>query len=317
LADTAADVQKLKDEALEILKANAARQATAEQYATCIFKLEQAQGMLEKAGDSSSTLAQGVSSTLFWARRFSNVQVLAALDKLHGGKAPPPPPPAKKAEPAKPAGEGDAPAELPSVLVEARKAFAAAEGFAKAHSGDDYAVALAWFQMAAGHPGNDYAFKALELARQAQARFAAKAGNKASTEEVLPDTPAMKLVKDADALAQAGNFETAFPLYQASLKVQETFIGHRKLAHAYYLRAQQMKDEFLPQFEAAEEERRAAYKDAFVTVRTLRGSYRKLNPNYPPLVAAQRKEVELVKQANVAISFYDKAHDELDRKSVV
>lgn len=310
-ADAQSDAQKLKDEALEVLKANAARQASVEQYAGCIFKLEQAQGLLEKAGDNNSALAQEVSSSLFWARRFSNIQVLNALDKLHGGKAAPPPPP-KKVEPAKSA---DNPEEPPPLLAEAKKAFTSAQAYADAHKSDEYAVALRWFQMAAENPGTDYALKALELARAAQTRFAAKSKTGVS-EAVLPDTAEMKLVTEGDALAETGKYEESVALYQASLKVKESLVAHRRLGHAYYMRAQQLKDELLPKFEVAEAERRAAYKEAFVTVRMMGGRTRqKLNPNYPPLVEAQRKEAELGKQAQVSISYYDKAQDEF--KSVL
>lgn len=306
-ADGTDDARKLKDEALEVLKANASRLATPEQYAGCILKLEQAQALLEKAGDSGSALAQEVSATLFWARRFSDMKVLAALDKLRGGKAaPPPPPPARKAEPAKPASP-DEPELPPPVLAEAKKAFLAAQTYADGHRGDDYAVALRWFQMAAENPGNDYALKALDLAREAQKRFAARSG---AVEEALPDTPEMKLVKDADALLLAGNYETAFPLYQSSLKLKDTVVAHRRLGHACFKRAQQLKDDFLPKFEAVEEKVRAAFKDAFVEVRMLSGRRKKFNPNYPPLVAAKREEAELLKQANVAIAFYDKAYEQ-------
>lgn len=307
-ADTSADAQKLKDEALAIFKANAARQATPAQYAECIFKLEQAQALLEKAGDTSSSLSQEVSATLFWARRFSDVNVIAALDKLHGGKSAPLAPPPKKAEPAKPA-SADEPIEPPQVLAAAKKVFTAAQAYAAAHKNDDYALALCWFQVAAEHPGTDYALKALALAREAQARFAgkdAKAG-----EGSLPDTPEMKLVGEADALAAAGNYEKAFPLYLSSLKLKETLVAHRKLGHAYFRRAQQLKDDFLPKFEAVEEEYHKAWKNAFKEVRYLGyGVHKKFIPDYPPLLEAKRKGAELLKEANVSIAYYNKAQSE-------
>src|SRR6185369_13523828 len=94
------DAQKLKDEALDILKANATKQASAAQYALCIFKLEQAQSILDKSGDHDSNLAQEINTSLFWARKFSNTQVISELEKLRGGS--PEPQPVKKIEPPKP-----------------------------------------------------------------------------------------------------------------------------------------------------------------------------------------------------------------------
>ncbi|HYG76761.1 MAG TPA: hypothetical protein VEK08_17290 [Planctomycetota bacterium] len=308
MADAVGDVTKLKDEALEILKANSNGNATNAQYATCIFKLEQAQGLLEKAGDSSSALAQEVSSSLFWARRFSNVQVINELEKMRKG-APIAAMPPKKAEPAKPVTKpkDDDDAEPPAILAEAKKAFESAQSFAQGRANDDYAVALRWFQVANEHPGTDYALKAMELARAAQARFAAKTA-KVPTQE-LPDTPEMKLVKEADALVAQGKFEESTAVYLSSIKLKESQIAWRKLGHAYFSRAQQLKDALLPQFEANEKAWREARRNAIKTVRTLSGQRRKFDPNYPPLVEANKKQIELVKEANVAIAYYDKAHD--------
>jgi len=307
-ADATTDAEKLKDDALDILKANANRQASDAQYASCIFKLEQAQSILEKAKDDSSPLAQEVSSSLFWARRFSNVAILRELDKLRGGAAMPPP--VKKSEPAKPAvakkGEEDEEAEPPPLMAEAKKAFTAAESFAQSHSSDDYAVALRWFQVANEHPGTDYAMKALELARQAQVRFSAKS----VPEDVLPDTPEMKFVKDGDAMVKANKFEEAVALYLSSIKTKDNMVAHRKLGHLYYQRAQTLKDELLPQFETNEANWRKARKEAYVMVKTLGGMKRKFNPNYPPLVDANKKQTDLVKQASVSIANYDKAYEE-------
>jgi hypothetical protein len=309
-ADAQSDAEKLKNEALDILKANSNRQASDAQYASCIFKLEQAQAILDKAKDDNSPLAQEVSSSLFWARRFSNVPILKELDKLRAGAPMPPPPPvAKKTEPAKPAvkkPDEEDEAEPPAVLAEAKKAYSAAESFAQSHANDDYAVALRWFQVANEHPGTDYAMKALELARQAQVRFSAKS----VPEEALPDTPEMKFVKDADAMAKSGKMEEAIALYQTSIKTKDNPVAHRKLGHFYYQRAQALKDELLPKFEENEAAWRKARKEAFVMVKTMSGMRRKFNPSYPPLVEANKKQLDLVKQANVSIANYDKAFEE-------
>src|SRR5438046_1527313 len=74
-ADPVEDAKTLKEEALQILKANTEKSATPEEYASAIFKLERAQALLEAAGDNDSVMAQEVGSSLFWARRFSNVKV--------------------------------------------------------------------------------------------------------------------------------------------------------------------------------------------------------------------------------------------------
>jgi tetratricopeptide (TPR) repeat protein len=315
-ADSTSDAEKLKGEALEILKANSARQATPEQYADCIFKLEKAQQILDKANDNDSALAQEVSSSLFWARKFSDVHVIAALDKLHGGAkepAPPPPPPAKKPDPAKAPDEAES--EVKSALAEAKKAFSQAEAFAQSHSGDDYAVALRWFKVANDNSGTDYALKALDLAREAQTRFATK--SQPAPVEKLPDTPEMKLVIDGDALTKAGKFEEAIGVYKASLGKKETIEAHRQLAHAYFSRGQQLKDKLMPELEKADQEYQKAYKAALVTHRSLGGrAYLVLDRNNPGLLAAVEKSQALGKQSYKVVSeYYDRAQAEF--KSVV
>ncbi len=308
-ADAISDVQKLKSEALEILKANANRQATPAQYASCIYKLEQAQSLLDKAGDNDSALAQEVSSTLFWARRFSNLPVLAELDKLRGGARAPEL--KKKAEPATPARPKDADpdeaaAQAPA-LLEAKKAFQGAEQFARSHDSDDYAVALRWFQMANEHPGTEYSIKALQLARDAQKRFAA-----ASTPivEKIPDGPEMKLIKDGDELMKKGRFEQAVAMYQSSAKLKDNELAHQRLGNAYFERAQKMNDEVLPQIEAAQSKVYEAAKEAWMIVRTVAGPRRKFNPKYPPLVEAQRKLADVNAKTKNSLAQYDKAYDE-------
>src|SRR5262249_18323255 len=81
-ADPGADAQKLKDDAMVTLKASANGKVSADEYAECIVKLEKAQAILEGAGDSNSVLAQEVNSSLFWARRFSNMEIAKAVEKL-------------------------------------------------------------------------------------------------------------------------------------------------------------------------------------------------------------------------------------------
>jgi len=306
----AADARQLKEEAIAILKANTNKQATPEQYAESIFKLEAAQAMLDKANDNDSPLAQEVSSSLFWARKFSDVVVMAALDKLKGGSGAPitkkPDPP--KAPPAAKTPDPDADDEAPkAVLAEAKKAYGSAEAFAKSHSSDDYAIAMAWFKMANDHTGTDYALKALEFARAAQTRFAAKTAPK----EELPDTPEMKLVLEADALVAAGKIKEAFALYLSSLKLKETQIAHRKLGHAYFKRAQEIKDEFLPKLETLEAEYKTAVLAATTVVRSVRGGQRRvINRNHPAMLEVARKNNELIKEGKVAVDYYNLAESE-------
>lgn len=300
-ADPAVDAKTLKEEALQILKANASKEATPEEYANCIFKLERAQALLETAGDDSSALAQEVSSSLFWARRFSNIKVLAALDVLKGQRPSAPPPkktPKAAAQPAK-AAESETPEMLRSRLSEA--AFTAAGGFANAHSGDDYAVALAWFKMASEHPGTDSALKALELARAAQLRFA---GKKEVVEEVLPDTPEMALVKQGDEMANQKKYEASFSLFDQSIKLKESLVAYRHKANAHFQRAQQIRDELKPRWTRNRADYQTAYQNSWVTNRFGQKFY---NPDSAAMGAWKRDLAALQKESDVANKNFEEA----------
>jgi hypothetical protein len=314
-ADPSSDAQQLKDEAMEILKSNSNKQGAPEQYATCILKLEKAQAILEKAGDNDSGLAQEVSSSLFWARRFSDVNVIKALDKLRGagGLAAAEPTPAKK-EPPKPAEakpeDPEAPPAPTAELSTAEKAFQTAEKYSRDKSGDDYAVALRWFQMASEHPGTDFAMKALDLARAAQARFASKVAPPKPV-ETLDDSPEMQLVKEGDKLAAQGKFDEAVPQYKSSLNKKETLIGHRQLARAYYGRGQQIRDEVMPKLVVAEKEVIKMWNEAYET-RRLRGggTYKRFNPRHKGFIAARAKWDGLMKERAIFLTYFTNAESE-------
>jgi len=302
-ADPAEDAKSLKDEALQILKANATKEATPEEYANCIFKLERAQTLLETAGDDSSALAQEVGSSLFWARRFSNVKVLAALDVLKGQQPAAATPPKKAAPkvvapPAK-AAEGETPEMLRSRLAEA--AFAAAQTFVGEHGKDDYAVALAWFKMASEHPGTDPALKALELARAAQLRFA---GKKEVVEEVLPDTPEMALVKQGDEMAKQKKYEASFTLFEQSIKLKESLIAYRHMANAHFQRAQQIRDELKPKWTKNRADYQTAYQNSWVKNNAGQRFY---NPDSAAMGAWKRETAGLQKESDVANKNFEDA----------
>lgn len=304
-ADGPENAQKLKDDALEILKANANGHATPEQYASCIYKLEKAQLILAKAGDNDSNLAQEVNTSLFWARKFSNVQIVNELAKLRGGTQEPPPP-MNKPEPPAPPVDKDFPTEPPSAMAEAKKAFDTADNFARSHTRDDYAVALSWFKMANDYSGTDFALKALGLAREAQTRFAAMSARVALPKEAVADTPEMKLVADGETLAHAHKFDEAIEVFKVSLAKKETLIVHSRLGLAYYDRGMQMKDDFNSKKEKADKEYWDTRKIAFV----VRHGHKFFDPTNPAFVAAEAKCDDLAKQSYKALDYFDKAESE-------
>lgn len=295
-AEALDDAQQLRDEAIATLKVNAAKTVPPNDYAMAIYRLEKAQSILQAAGEAKGGLPEEVNSALFWARRCSNVAIVKELEKIHASN-----PPLKLAsETKRREGKAKGAGEL-DTQEDARTAFDAAQEFAKTHKNDDYMIALRFFQMANEFPGTDYAVKAMTLATQAQMRFAINTG---TMKEELPDTPEMKPVKDADALVAEGNIEKAFELYKQSMKLKDTLIAHRRLGHACFLRAQQMKDDVNAKLEALAPDYKAAYDGAFVT-EGRGGSARKIFiPENPGWVAAQKRYRDLVLQSNEAMMRY-------------
>jgi len=303
MADPAAEARKLKDEALEILKANTDKQPAPADYAVCLYKLEKAQGLLDSARDSSSMLAREVNSALFWARRFSNIQVLGLLDKLRaeGGASPPPrrTEPRPPAPPTPPASSSGGPPPEPPEMARLRtgaQAYAEAQKFAAEHKKDEYAAALGWFQMAAQNPGSDYALKALEQARRAWQRFAGK-----DQKEDLPDVAGMDLVKDGDERLAAGKYEPALELYRSSLKQNDTIITHKRLGKACYLYAQHITEQLKPRLDAHLAKYNAAWQAAWHATRM---GARVFDPNDPHLQAWNRQLDQLRKEGDVAQKQY-------------
>ena len=303
LADPQGDAQQLKDDALSILKANTAKKATPDEYATCILKLEKAVAILEKAKDTDSGLAQECNASLFWARKFSDINVLNALDKLRkeqgGGTAAPQRPMMTTAAPAVKPKQGETAEQVAS--REASKAYNEAETFAGSHSTDQYAIALRWFQMANLHPGTDSAIKALEHARMAQARFAVTQNVAAPVEEQLADTPEFVLVKEADKQVAAGKYETSFALYKSSLQTKETAIAHRRLANAYFKHAQQMKDELKPKMDQNTQDYTTAFNNSWANNKGIRT----FNPDSNHLKKWKYENDELRKQSDQASKYYE------------
>jgi len=302
-ADPVEDARTLSDEAISILKANATKEGSPADYAKCIFNLERAQTLLENAGQNDNPLAQQVSSSLFWARRFSNVKVIAALETLKGSQPaiPKQKPVAKVTTPPanKPAAN-ETPEMVRNRVAEA--AFAGVEKYV-ASANDEYVAALAWFKMAGEHPGTDAALKALELARQAQLRFT---GKKSALEEELPDSPEANLIREADALVKTKNYEAAFPLYEQSIKLKDTLIAHRRKAAAHYQRAQQIREELKPKFAAHNLTYQTAYQNSWITNRS--GKF--FEPNSIAMVNWKRELAALQKQGDVANKNFEAAEHE-------
>ncbi len=300
------DAQQLRDEATEILKHNATKPVSPNEFAMAIYRLEKAQAILEAAKDNDCPLAQEVCSALFWARKCSNVIIMKELDKIHAANpalklASQDPKPKTTVEKVDKKADADGLPEVDS-QAEIKTAFAAVEEFAKAHQGDDYVISMRYFQFVNEYPGNDYALKAVMLANEAQMRFAVKNG--VGPKEELVDGPEAKLIAEGDKLALDKKFEAAIAKYKDSLRAKDTLTGHRKLGHAYYQRAQQRKEEINKEFEDFLPKYQEAYKASFFREGTSKNNPPRFNPLTPIWQAAKKRHGEILAEAEHVWTIY-------------
>jgi hypothetical protein len=296
------EIQKLVDEARIILVANRESTATPHDYARCLYALEKAQALVENSGDSTSARAQEVNSLLFWAKRFSNVEIVKELEKLraaNGDKA-------RVAAAARPAGKSAEKSVLPEAkqMTDAKAAYDAAAQFAAEKAGDPYTVSLRWFQMASQFAGTDYALKALEKARQAQALVGSSDSSKSNsvytqralseTEELRQEKGEYALVREGDALVLSGDFDGALEKYKQSIAIRDTIPAERHMGHAYVKLAQKLAEALTPKYAEVE----AEYNRAFIGAYVNRGGYKQFNDRDSRWVAAQQKVRELQKEGD-------------------
>ena len=321
------EVEKLANEAKQVLAAHQVTPVSAEKYAQCIFSLERAQGLLESAGDASSVLAQEVNSTLFWAKRFSTIEISNELAKLRGAK-----PEAGVARPVKPVSPPQKPVKTPvapvanSMLPDAARlnaaqaAFHEADHFATQKKGDPFAVALRWFQVASNFSGTEYALKALEKAQEAHARSAASGQAAASAGSVAQDaggalaskrmalealelkaeTPEIVILHTAEMLSEAYKYDEAIEQFKASIKVKDTISAESRLGYTYFKLAQTIQEKLLPKYKEADDAYAAAYQHAFKGTT----NFRYFDDRSPELIAARRRIDELRKESDQIVINY-------------
>jgi len=222
------DARKLSAEAQEALRKMSGVAADPKAYAEVVRKLEQAQALLEEAAKTdpkgTDSLAQSVSAALFWARRFANVNVIKELHKTDAKE------PAGKAP-----DSGGAEAE-----------FRKAEDFEKAHVGDDYAIALRWFQYSGQYSGTDWSLRAHARAYEAQARHRAAEAAKAPKTE--PQSEDAKLIAAGNALFVNRNFEGALEKFEEARKSADTVVVERRIGHAWLEMGYKLRDEYAVQY---------------------------------------------------------------------
>lgn len=225
------DARKLKAEADETLRKASGMSADPKLYADAVRKLEKASDILEEIAKTNpksvESMQEELSSALFWAKRFANVQV---ADELNHTKKDTPTTPVKAPEPA-PAGD------------QAEKEFHKAEEFEALHKGDDHGIALRWFQVADKYSGTDWSLRALQRAQEAQSRFRAS-----QRSEKKDETPDAKLIAEGDALMQQKNPEGALKKFLEARKVTDTVLAERRIGNAHLTIGYKGRNDYAKQY---------------------------------------------------------------------
>jgi len=225
------EAQALRREGLELLERSRGPGGDAAAGSkAAIAKFEEALAKLEGASENTreGSLREDLNALIFWTRRTSPIDFSAL---------PAPPPQAGAADAS--AGKDSQDAAAASAALER------AELYASSDARDPVTVAARFFEVADRYKDvHDVAFKAIQRAQYFQ-RLAqekeARAKAEAAFESLPPDE---KLVILGDRAYASGNYEEAAAKYREALALKASPERHRKLGHAHFSRAQQLRDEY-------------------------------------------------------------------------
>lgn len=203
-----------------------------------IAKFEEAVAKLEGARDGSreAELQQDINALLFWTKRTTPMDMSAILGGSSGPPATSSPPPAPRPSPG-PAAKTDAGAAM--------KALALAEVYARRHPNDPMACTARFFQVADRYKDfPDVAFKAISRAQEFQ-RLAKERRELAQAEARFGTlTPGEKLTVEGDRACAARRLDEAAEKYRRAISIKATPERYRKLGHACFVRAQELRSEY-------------------------------------------------------------------------
>ena len=240
-----ARAQAIFNEGRQMLKtARAAGGNVIEGSHAAIKKMEEAAALLEGAreGSPEGELLQDINSNLYWARKTTPLDIRAMLKKPSGSSGPgnssaatssKPPPVSKLSKPRS------------SNAAEAKAALARAEAYAQSHPDDPVTCAARFFEIADRYKDvHDVAFKAISRVQEIQ-RFAAE---RKALREAEANFSALsqdeKLVVEGDRAYAAKNFDEATVKYRQAIAMKKTADRRRKLGHALFERAQQLRADY-------------------------------------------------------------------------
>ncbi|MCW8131258.1 MAG: hypothetical protein KIS92_12990 [Planctomycetota bacterium] len=233
-AATIDEAKALKKEADETLRKASGMSADPKTYADAVRKLEKASDILDEIAKSdpksAEPMLEEITAALFWARKFANIEASNELNKDKD--------PVRVSRPAQPAAPPPA-----NASDAAEQEFKKAEAFETAHTDDDYAVALRWFQVADKCTGTDWSVRALQRAQAAQARHRA-----AQDARKKDETPDGKLIAEGDALLQQQKPREALAKFLAAKQAADTVLAERRIGNTHLTLGYQGRDEYAKQY---------------------------------------------------------------------
>ena len=200
-----------------------------------IEKLQEAAALLEDAaqGSSEAVLLQDINSLIFWTRRTTPLDIRALIRNSSNSSAPQP---SSKPEPAK---------ADPSDPAEAAAALAQAEAYARSHPDDPVTCAARFFEIADRYKDiHDVAFKAISRMRESQRLAKERTALREAEAKFAGLARDGKLEVEGDRAYAARDFERAALKYGQAIAIEETAGRRRKLGHALFERAQELRAEY-------------------------------------------------------------------------
>jgi len=249
------EARALFDEGKEFLKKGRGPTADVIKWnKKAIAKFEEAVAKLEGAADESpeAELQQNINALLFWTKRTTPMDMSAILGgsggsggpgSPGGGSTTPEPPPPPKPPPARsPKRDGQS----------AVRALARAETYAGRHPNDPLTCAARFFEVADRFKDfPDIAFKAISRAQEFQRR--ADGRKKLAEAEARFSSLAAdeRLMVEGDRAVANQRYDEATAKYKRAIGMKPTPGRHRKLGHACFVRAQELRAEYSKAYLAA------------------------------------------------------------------
>ncbi len=235
------DAKRIYAEGKEILKAARAPSGDVVKGSHAAIALfEKAAGILGEPADETpeAELLQDVNSMIFWTRRTTPMD----MSEILGGS---PGSPGSSASSEKESSDETPAADLRALARKAPGDLAKAEAYARAHPDDYMSCAARFFEIADRYKDlHDIAFRAISRAQEFQ-RLADEEDVRRKTEAEFESLPREEqLTIRGDRAYTAKDYVEAAEKYAAAIKIKATPKRHRKLGHAHFSRAQDIRVEY-------------------------------------------------------------------------